>query len=143
MTGRTSRIDEAKLADAPSVPPRHRSPGRAELVAGGVVALQFAVLLAAIAVEPAATDETVAWQWVGDLLAAGFFGSLTIALMTVRSSSFSLRASAAAGGIGLALTLGCPISGHHAVAGWWLAQLSLFSVAAVAPIAAMLVLRRR
>lgn len=104
-------------------------------VAAGIAAgLHLAVFVAAYMLEPAPTDTEVAWQWLGELVALGYLAALGTAFATVNSARTSLIASFTAGAIGLGMTIACPATGHHAVAGWWYAQLGLFTVATAAPI---------
>lgn len=116
---------------------------RARRWAVGLASLQVAVLAIAIAIEPAAASDEVAWEWLGDLLAIGYVAALFAAFSVVPRPRLSIGWSAAAGGLGLALTAGCVLTGHHAVGGWWFGQLALFSVAALAPAWALRTSRTR
>lgn len=119
---------------------RRPAPSGSALAATSVV-VQFVVMFVAAAIQPAAADETVAWAWVGELVAIGYAMAMVTALLTISSARVSLRASAGAAALGGMVVLGCPLTGHHELAGWWFGQLGVFAVGAVVAFGALRLLR--
>lgn len=150
MTGRPDPLDRHRLRTAARIAPRGPEPPRSgwlarlsgRQVAAGTVAVQVAVLFAVLAIEPAPSDATVAWQWIGELLAGGYLVALVAGGLLVDWPSRSLRASGIAGALGLGLAVGCPATGHHEMAAWWFGEIGLFAAAAAAPLLARRLLRR-
>lgn len=124
-----------RLYRAPSVRPRRSPASRAEglpLRWGQTLALAWIVLFwAAYAVQPPADDPAVSFTWYATALELAFLGLLGATLVGIAARR-PWAASASLAGAGV-FTLGvvlCPATGHHAVAGWWFAQLA-FAVALV------------
>lgn len=145
MTRSSDRLDTARLREAPRLRraglerPRRTGTARGRRTATTVVATQVLVLLALTLLAelgPAPVDETVPWQWLGDLLTLAIFGAVTAAAVLRDSPRWSLAASGVAATAGIALSVGCPLTGHHDLTTWWYGELALFGVMAAAPVVA-------
>lgn len=142
----SSTVDQdSSLEDRlPTAVPQHKESGLNPTAAAVLaVAVHAVVFVAAALLEPEPSNDQVAWQWIGDLAALGYLAALGTAFATLSASHRSLKASLIAGGIGLLVVVGCPVSGHHAVAGWWYATLGLFIAATLTPAVLLRRARRR
>ena len=84
---------------------------------GWLVAYQIAVAL-----EPVTQQQE---PWYGVLLEVAFFG-LIAAMVTglVMERRWGLLLSLAAAGFFTALSVACPVSGHHPFGAWWFGQMA-------------------
>ena len=90
-----------------------------------LVAAWVVVIAVGLAVEPAAVDPDAPVPLVADLLSTGLMATWGAMAAGVFQRRRFAAAASMVGGIGLlALTLGCPISGHHAgIGAWWGVQI--------------------
>ncbi len=90
-----------------------------------LVAAWFVVIAVGLAVEPAPVNPDAAPPLVADLMSTvlmGAWGAMAAGIFQGRR--FAAAASLGGGVVLLALTLGCPLSGHHAgIGAWWGIQL--------------------
>ena len=143
MDGRRARLIGPMLD---SVPRLTRRPGQAPAVAGelktGWAALLGVgwplVFVLATAIEPAPADPNAATPLLVDLGSAVLFGALVITSITAVSR---LRSAAVGGigtgGIGLAFSVTCPLSGHHDLGMWWVGQMALLAAMLAVSVAAL------
>ncbi len=90
-----------------------------------LVAAWVVVIAVGLAIEPAAADPNAPVPLVADLLSTGLMATWGAMAAGVFQRRRFAAASSMVGGVGLlALTLGCPISGHHAgIGAWWGVQI--------------------
>ncbi len=98
--------------------PLSRSWGFALVVAWVVV------VAVGLAVEPAAADPDAAPPLIAEVLSTGLMATWgAMAAGVFQRRRFAAAASLVGGAGLLALTLGCPLSGHHTFGAWWGIQL--------------------
>jgi hypothetical protein len=82
----------------------------------------YVLLMISIGLEPAATTPDPAWAVA---LSFVFLGALAItAAGLLARRRWGLLASLGAGGILMAFSVACPVSGHHGFGAWWLGQMT-------------------
>lgn len=103
-------------------------------IAGGVAVAWLVLLQVAFALEPATNQVEPAYGVVLELAMWGLLATMLTGLVMQRR--FGLVASLGAAGFMTALSVACPVSGHHAFGAWWYGQmacvLALVAVSAVA-----------
>lgn len=105
-------------------------------------ALMIGLFILAVAVQPVADGpqpDRPLWATVVDTVMT--FTLLALAAGTVMARRWSVHAGAVTGGGFLALSLSCPLSGHHEYAAWWGVQLA--AVATMTVVSAALLRRTR
>jgi hypothetical protein len=126
------RHDLSRATVRPPIPPRDTGHGRLGL--DDTISRTW-ILTASVAwpilyvagwiLEPAADNPDAVAGTVESLFALAFLGSIA-----VMARGFSLRqrfgfaGSLAAAGVLLAAVVACPITGHHAIGGWWYGQIA-------------------
>jgi hypothetical protein len=90
---------------------------------GWLIALGWFAFLASAAFQPAADPQAVTPVWA-ELVIAGLFLSLGTAAIVglTRSPRVGIAAAGVAGLFGMAISVGCKTTSHHA-GGWWLYEL--------------------
>jgi uncharacterized membrane protein AbrB (regulator of aidB expression) len=115
---------EELWAASPSEPPAAlRLWGRLSPWLGRVLAVSWIAFFVAGAFAPAADAEAATPLWAGALI-GGVFVSLFAALVlsAMLSPRAGFAAAAVAGGLGVALSVGCRTTEHH-TGSWWLYEL--------------------
>jgi peptidoglycan/LPS O-acetylase OafA/YrhL len=90
-----------------------------------IVAVAWVALLAiGIAVEPPPTNPNAVDPWFVSALGTLLLGAMltTVAGLGMRRR-WGLAVSLVAAGVLVLSTVLCPVSGHHAIGGWWAVQL--------------------
>lgn len=152
VTRPPDHVDTSRLETAPRLWPLTSGPGsgrardprrpgtrrgtQGQRLAAAVLAVQVVAILGATGIQPETADATVAWAWLGNLLVVLLFGALTLAAVQVGRPRHSLNAGVGAGMIGMALIVGCPVTGHHGMGAWWFGAFALGAVMIVAPVLA-------
>lgn len=84
-----------------------------------------------IAIEPPPANPNAPEPLIGTLLTVALLVVWTgAALAAVRRRPEALRWASAVGGLSVAMTIACPLSGHHtSIGAWWFAQLAVSGTA--------------
>ena len=132
------RIERAREA-APRATPRLLAPR--SLTPGWAAALGFGwplAFLTVTALEPAPADPAAPVPLIVELGSLVFLAALgmTVVAAAVRHGSAAV-AAVVTGGVALAFTLSCPISGHHTYGLWWIAELVVLGAMAAVSVAAL------
>lgn len=93
----------------------------------GTAVAWLAGIAAVLLLEPAPADPEAAsilTEVIGTTMALGL--SVTM-LGLVGRYRFGLGAAAVTGGLMLAVSIACPVSGHHTFGAWWLGELAIVS----------------
>lgn len=112
---------------APPTPPRERrfDDRISHSWAVGTTVAWVAGIALILLLEPAPADPetaSVLSEIIGTVMALGL--SVTV-LGLVARYRFGLVAAAATGGLMLAVSVACPLSGHHTFGAWWLGELAI------------------
>lgn len=133
------RAPEPATAPEPPAPVRPVL-GRRDLRRYG--ALMIGLFILAVAVQPVADGpQPDRPLWASAIDTVMTFTLLALAAGTVMARRWSLHAGAVTGGSFLALSLSCPVSGHHEYAAWWGVQFA--AVATMTVVSAALLRRTR
>ena len=135
MDGRKARdlAGSAGLPTVPRIPERERTLPVADAVGSlprGWV--YFAALIGPIvaafcmAIEPPPADPEAATPLLAVVLFVGLLASWAGAAQAAwRRRPQALAWATIVGALSVAITVGCPASGHHAIGAWWFAQLAV------------------
>lgn len=88
--------------------------------AAWIAGIGLILLLEPAPADPAATS--LVGEIIGTVVAMGL--SVTM-LGLVTRYRFGLAAAAATGGMMMAVSIACPVSGHHAFGAWWIGELAI------------------
>ena len=120
---------EAQVETAPRTPLDPRLDTRAWLgeridgrLAGGVAIAWLVLLQIAFALEPATNQTEPIYGVVLELTMYALLATMLTGLVMQRR--FGLVASLGAAGFMTALSVACPVSGHHAFGSWWYGQMA-------------------
>lgn len=123
---RRRRIASAPGGAPPTPPPERRLDDRiSHPWSVGTTVAWVAGIALILLLEPAPADPetaSVLSEIIGTVMALGL--SVTV-LGLVARYRFGLAATAATGGLMLAVSVACPLSGHHAFGAWWLGELAI------------------
>jgi hypothetical protein len=130
---RVPRLTRSRPAQAPAATGELKTAWAALLGVGWPV-----VFVLATAIEPAPADPNAATPLLVDLGSAVLFGALVVTAVTAVSR---LRSAAVGGivtgGVGLAFSVTCPLSGHHSFGLWWVGQMAMLAAMLGVSIAAL------
>lgn len=127
VAGRKLDPRTARTRIAATAPPEPRRfddrVGRGWVIATAAAWIVGISVILAISPEPAdpAAASTLA-EALGMLIALGM--SITVLGLATRHR-FGFAAAAGTGGTLLAMSLACPVSGHHTFGAWWLGELAI------------------
>lgn len=123
------RTRRRRIASAPDGAPRTRERRLDDRIphswSVGTTVAWVAGIALILLLEPAPADPetaSVLSEIIGTVMAVGL--SVTV-LGLVARYRFGLGAAAATGGLMLAVSVACPLSGHHTFGAWWLGELAI------------------
>lgn len=134
-------------APPPPTPPADRSavdprPTRLHLVAPapgrirGIGAAMVVLFVVAVAVQPAPDGpDPYRPLWASALDTVSTFALLALFVGTLAARRWAVGAGMVAGAAGFALSVSCPLSGHHDYAPWWGVQLAALAAMTLLPLA--------
>ena len=100
----------------------------------GLVGPVVAVL--SVTLEPAPADPSASTSMLATVVTLALLGSWMMAgVQASLRRPQALTWALVVVGTSLFMTVGCPVSGHHTIGGWWLAQLAVSLTALVAAVA--------
>jgi hypothetical protein len=133
---------EATIETTPDADPEPRLDTRAWLaeridgrLAGGVAVAWLVLLQVAFALEPATNQAEPIYGVVLEFTMYALLATMITGLVMQRR--FGLVASLGAAGFMTALSVACPISGHHAFGTWWYGQMACVLALVAASVVAL------
>jgi hypothetical protein len=144
MDGRRARLIDARRDRVPAIPRAPQAPvlaGGERLRVGWALALGVGwplTFMAGAALEPVPADPQAPVPLVVALASLVFLAALagTVLAAAVRHP-VAAPAGAVAGIVSLVFSVACPVSGHHALGLWWLAQMGVTTAMLAVCIAAL------
>jgi hypothetical protein len=132
MDGRRARLIDARRDSVPVIPkapPARVHPTEERLRVGWALALGLGwplTFVVSAALEPAPAEPEAAVPLVVALSALLFLAALagTVLAAAVRHP-LAAPVGVVAGVVSLAFSVACPVSGHHALGLWWVAQVGI------------------
>jgi hypothetical protein len=104
-------------------------------LAGGVAIAWLVLMQIAFALEPATNQAEPVYGVVLELTMYALLATMLTGLVMQRR--FGLVASLGAAGFMTALSIACPVSGHHAFGTWWYGQMACVLALVAASVAAL------
>jgi hypothetical protein len=133
---------EATIETTPDADPEPRLDTRAWLaeridgrLAGGIAVAWLVLLQVAFALEPATNQAEPIYGVVLEFTMYALLATMITGLVMQRR--FGLVASLGAAGFMTALSVACPISGHHAFGTWWYGQMACVLALVAASVVAL------
>lgn len=126
---------------ARAIPPGSLAGDRGLAVA--VVVTGLVAFFGTVALEPAPVAPHASWAWVAEIGGTAFLGLAFLGALALLSGRSRLGYGATTGAAWtmVVLTVGCPVSGHHAFGAWWAGQMALAGMFAVVSTTALAVTR--